>query len=249
MRSTALKKREFIDLSLRKVIHVMFCIVLLFPFIVDTESFLHLTILQFYLVLSLFSLAVNVLQVRRPLIKHELVNAMRRSREKILREIRELRVLKRVPLGVKLVEGFTELDKKIRMMEDSFYTQIDRMERSYEKIGGYMGITAGVIGTLFSYVFFTKYSFYGVLSLLVYDTSSSLFGFAAGKRKWPKTNKTVEGSVFGLLFFTTVLFFLTGLLLNSFLISLVAAVTEAYGVEDNLFLPVSTSLVAFFLKI
>ncbi len=233
----------------RKIVHVIFCLILLIPFTVNIEEFSPLSPLQFYLILMLISLSVNIIQIKRPLIRDELKEMIQRSREKMISEIREMKVLTMLPLGVKLVEGFAELDKKLRMIEDSFYTQINKMEKSYERIGGYIGATAGLVGAVFSYVFFNRYTYHGILALLIVDPAASIFGTAFGKRKWPGTNATVNGSVFAFTVFALFMFVFTGSFLNSIVLSIVAVISEAYGVEDNLFIPVFTSLAAFILKV
>ena len=115
------------------------------------------------------------------------------------------------------------------------------MERGYERCG-WLGAVSGIVGVLLSYLAFGRASVFGVISLSATDWVASLFSGVGPKL--PRSRTSLLGAVLG--FF--VMFLVTALLsgpLTSLGLSLVASLVEAYGVEDNLELPVLVSLTAW----
>lgn len=115
--------------------------------------------------------------------------------------------------------------------------------------GGYLGVLMGSVGGVYaSYTAFGQLAVYGILALIFYDTFSALIGTAFGKHKLPYTSSTVEGgAIGGLLVYAAVLSIFNFNILDLIVLGIVAVLSEAYGVEDNLTIPIFTSLAAFLL--
>ncbi|WP_054849772.1 hypothetical protein [Vulcanisaeta sp. JCM 14467] len=94
-----------------------------------------------------------------------------------------------------------------------------------------------------------NYVIYGIISVIVYDTMSAIGGVLLGRVKLPFSNATMEGMLVGMASLAIVLFLFTNQLIGTFAITVVAALAEAYGFEDNLAIPVTTSLMAMALRL
>ncbi|MBO3840801.1 MAG: hypothetical protein FGF48_00070 [Candidatus Brockarchaeota archaeon] len=237
MRET-LNYREFI----RKGLHLVLSLILLLPLVLSHFE-ITFNASVFYSVLSIVALTLNAIQIKRPLLRSEVKSFMRERREKFFNDIRNY-----IPLKSRVTSQVVDrIEEKIRGVEDLIDHQLTTLERDYEKRGGYIGLTYGILGVTLSYFLFEKYAFYGVISLATTDAVATMVGELRGAHRLPLTSKTFEGSVSGFATFFTVLI-LTGVSpLASLILSTVAAVVEAYTVEDNLLLPIAVSFLSTFI--
>lgn len=227
---------------LRKSVHLVLSLILLFPFMLSRFG-IDVDTAVFYSILSILSLTWNAVQIKKPLLRSEVKNFMRESREKFFKEIKNFLPLKSQVTSYVL----DKIDEKIRGIEELVDNQLSAMERDYEKRGGYIGLTYGVLGVTISYFLFGRNSFYGVLSLATVDLLATIVGGLAGVHKLPFTDKSFEGSFSGAALFFIVIVLIGVSPLNAFILTLIAALVEAYAIEDNLFLPLFVSLAATFI--
>jgi len=222
---------------LRKIVHILLCSLLLIPFI-NIVSFIDP--LQYYSILLVVSSILNSFIIKKPLLSKELRNSFEKKRRQIFETI-----LNPSPLALK---GILSIEKRIANLEKIIQEEISRMEREYEKKGGYIGIVYGIIGVLISYIFFKEYTFYGIIALMIIDPIAAIFGKKYGRYRVPITDKSVEGSFVSTLFFTIVLFLLDIDLEKAFVISFITAITELISIEDNLTIPMISSFLIFSLN-
>ncbi|RLE78262.1 MAG: hypothetical protein DRJ44_00105 [Thermoprotei archaeon] len=238
---------EFKIIAYRKLLHVVFCIGLLLPYLPvldDIFSKSNLSPSVYYSILAAIATTINAIQIKRPLIRIELKNILQEKRRKMIEDL-----LKILPADKSFISKSLEYEEKIRKLEDHFNDYIDRMERSYERIGGYIGITHGVVGVLISNILFENYVVYGILALMIVDPAAAIFGVILGKHPIPKTNGTIEGSIVAFILFLFFSLFLNIDLSYAFMLSLTATLTELLSVEDNLVIPLATSAVAYILQL
>ncbi len=230
--------REFI----RKSLHFFLSLILLSPFILNYFR-IDFNATVFYSVLSILALTLNAIQIKRPLLRSEVKKFMRERREKFFNDIKNF-----IPVRSRVTSQVVDkVEEKIRGVEDLIDDQLSTVERDYEKRGGYIGLTYGILGVTLSYFLFKDYAFYGIISLATTDAVATLVGELTGTHKLPLTNKTVEGSISGFATFFTVLILIGVSPLSSLILSTVAAIVEAYTVEDNLLLPIIVSLLSTFI--
>ncbi|RLE81746.1 MAG: hypothetical protein DRJ52_03510 [Thermoprotei archaeon] len=221
----------------RKAVHIFLAAFLTVPFIFDIKS-IGLSLIKYYSTLLLVASVVNAIQIRRPPLVKVMFDHMKESREKIFNKIL-YEISSKKETRIYLLNLLKELEQTV-------VSQINTAIRDYERKVGYLGITFGAAGALLASIFFKNYVFYGVLALIVVDCTSALFGTIFGKNRLPYTNATLEGSIAGFLSFLIVLVSLRISLIYSLILSLIASIVEAYGVEDNLTVPI---IVALFAKI
>lgn len=225
--------------ALRKSVHLVLSLILLLPFMLSSFG-IDVDIAVFYSILSILALTWNAVQIKKPLLRSEVKNFMRESREKFFKEIKNF-----LPLKSQVTSHVLDkIDEKIRGIEELVDSQLSAMERDYEKRGGYIGLTYGVLGVTISYFLFGKHAFYGVVSLATVDLLATIVGGLAGAHKLPFTDKSFEGSLSGAILFFIVLVLIGVLPLNALILTIVAAIVEAYAIEDNLLLPLLVSLAA-----
>ncbi|MEM2930284.1 MAG: hypothetical protein QW797_05435 [Thermoproteota archaeon] len=227
---------------IRKSLHFFLSLILLLPFILSyLETGFNAAV--FYSVLSILALTLNAMQIKRPLLGSEVKKFMRERREKFFNDIRSI-----IPLRSRVTSQVLDnIEEKIRGVEDLIDYQLSTVERDYEKRGGYIGLTYGILGVTLSYFLFKDYAFYGVLSLATTDAIATIAGGLTGTHRLPLTNKTIEGSISGLVTFFTILILVGVSPPNSLILSTVAAIVEAYTVEDNLLLPIAISFLSTFI--
>ncbi|MEM2877679.1 MAG: hypothetical protein QXY41_06365 [Thermoproteota archaeon] len=228
---------------MRKSMHLILSIILLLPFMLSYFK-IDIDAAVFYSVLSILALILNAIQIKRPLLRSEVKGFMRESREKFFKDIKNI-----LPLKIQVTSHILDkIDEKIREIEDLIDDQLSAMERDYEKRGGYVGLTYGVLGVTLSYFLFGRYAFYGVISIATVDLISTIVGSLTGTHKLPFTNKTFEGSFSGALLFFMVLILIGMSPLNVLILTVLAAIVEAYSIEDNLLLPLVVSFAASFIS-
>ncbi len=228
-------------MALRKLIHVTLSVFLIIPFIVNLEAYGISTTLYFTLIVLGVSV-IYVIQVKRPIITVVLLDALTSARRSILQQVIKSPIGSAIPIDT-LDDGLMRLEKTVKELLES-------VERDYERRGGYLGILMGAIGgVLISQLLTGNYVIYGIISVIVYDTMSAIGGILLGRVKLPFSNATMEGALVGMASLAIVLFLFTNQLINSLAITVVAALAEAYGMEDNLAIPVTTSLMAMALRL
>ncbi|WP_148224614.1 phosphatidate cytidylyltransferase [Vulcanisaeta moutnovskia] len=227
-------------MALRKLIHVVLSVFLIIPFIVNLGVY-GISMTLYFALIALGVSVIYVIQVKRPIITVILLDALTSARRSILQQVIKSPIGSAIPIDT-LNDGLMRLEKTVKELLES-------VERDYERRGGYLGILMGAIGVLISLLLTNNYVIYGIISVIVYDTMSALGGVLLGRVKLPFSNATMEGTLVGMASLVTVLFLLTNQLIGSLTITVVAALSEAYGMEDNLAIPVTTSLIAMVLKL
>ncbi|MGC8601576.1 MAG: phosphatidate cytidylyltransferase [Thermoprotei archaeon] len=226
------------SIAMRKSFHFMMCVYLLLPFFTDLSSF-GLTPLIFYALNATAASLIYAAQVKRPIFADALFEALNTTRQSVIQQIA------RAAPNAK--EQIRALDDGINRIEKSVKDFVDQMERDYEKRGGYLGMFMGAAGVLIAQAFTGSYVVYGIISVMFYDTMSAVGGVALGRIKIPYSSSTVEGAVIGAASLLVPLFLLTGVKLTALAIPATAIISEAYGIEDNFTIPITTSVVGMVL--
>ncbi len=219
---------------LRKVAHVLFCFTLLIPYI----GIISIPPLIYYTILAILAALINGIIVKKPLLSKELVNFFENRRKKTIETI-----LYTTPQPFKHV-----IEESLFRLEQLVQEQIKRMEREYEKKGGYIGIVHGIIGVLTSAILFNDYTIYGIIALTVIDPIAATIGILYGRIRLPLAQGSLEGTLAAIIGLT---FILTILDVNpevAILISFFASLTELFSIEDNLTIPLVASLSAYLLS-
>ena len=218
--------KDFKNLALRKAIHASMVLLLASPALVIPLLPEKLFPLQkpdpawVYGLLMVIAAWINALRVKGP--------AVSLSPEEL-----EMLLLK-TPMGQRV-------DAAVKWFE----SLARQLEREYEKRAGWVGLMHGVLGVGVSYFLFGPIFIWGVLALATTDVASALVGAKIGRRRMPLASvSTVEGTLAGFLAFLPVAC-LHWTPLQAVLLSATAALSEAYGVEDNLEVPFVVSFVAW----
>lgn len=225
------------SLLYRKLFHLVLSVLLIVPFVAELQLQI---ITYYYLVLLILAAMLYATQLKKPIISMVISQALDDARKSIREQlVRVLSTIQRSEEG-EVIFTFNKL-------ESVFNETLNSIERDYEKRGGYLGVLMGSVGVYASYTAFGQLAVYGILALIFYDTFSALIGTAFGKHKLPYSSSTVEGAIGGLLVYAAVLAIFYLNILDLIVLGIVAVLSEAYGVEDNLTIPVFTSLAAFLL--
>lgn len=224
--------RELRALAYRKLMHILLSILLIIPYIVDLEIY-GISAVEYYVILTVIASLVYSAQVKRPIITVVLMDTVSNARKAILQQLSKVPDLP-VPLE-SLNDGLTRL-------EQSFREIMSDIERDYERRSGYLGILMGMVGILTSQIVAGNHALYGLLSLMIYDTVSAIAGTLLGHVKLPYSNATMEGLLVGVGALALILFLITNNPVAAIAISIIAALAEAYGIEDNLTIPITVSL-------
>ncbi|RLG53250.1 MAG: hypothetical protein DRO00_04460 [Thermoproteota archaeon] len=137
--------------------------------------------------------------------------------------------------------------KKIEELLETMDSLINTMQREYERRAGYLGLVYGTIGVFTAYTLFGYEVIYGIAAMATTDIFSSLIGMAFGRRKIPFSNGTLEGTLAGFFSFFIPLLFVEPIG-RALVLALSASFAEAYGVEDNLSIPVFVSFISWLLR-
>ncbi len=223
------------SISFRKAVHFAMCLYLLIPFFVNIGAF-GLNPLLFYAITATAASLIYAAQVKRPIFADALFDAVAATRQNVMQQI------SRSAPNVK--DQIKVLDDGISRIEKSVKDFVDQIERDYERRGGYLGMFMGAAGVLMSQAFTGNYVLYGILSVMLYDTMSAVGGVMLGHTRIPFTNSTVEGALVGAVALAVPLLILSGFNLGIVAVPATAIISEAYGIEDNFTIPVTTSLVA-----
>lgn len=226
-------------MALRKLIHVVLSIFLIVPYIVNL-NLIGLTMQLYFTILMIGVAFIYVIQVKRPIITTMLTDALVSARRIILQQLTKT--------SPNLLSSFEMLDEGLLRLEKTMKELLESVERDYERRGGYLGILMGMVGVLASNLITGNYVFYGIISVIVYDTMSALGGTLLGRVNLPFSNATIEGMLVGMASLLIILLLFTNNLIGSLAITVAAALAETYGIEDNLTIPIVTSLMALALK-
>jgi len=135
--------------------------------------------------------------------------------------------------------------KGVEIVLDSFNRLVNLVERDYERRAGWLGALSGLIGVSSSYFLFGSLASYGIFALITTDGLSSIVGISIGRIKIPMADGTVEGTAAGLISYLILLQCLIGDPYLAALIAVSSSVAELYGGEDNIAVPLVSTLVAF----
>jgi len=135
--------------------------------------------------------------------------------------------------------------KGVEIVLESFNRLVSLVERDYERRAGWLGALSGLIGVSSSYFLFGSLASYGIFALILTDGLSSIVGISVGRVKIPMADGTVEGTAAGLISYLALLVSLTGDPYLAALVSISSSVAELYGGEDNIAVPIVSTLVAF----
>ncbi|MFP3211162.1 MAG: phosphatidate cytidylyltransferase [Thermocladium sp.] len=221
----------------RKLFHLILSVFLIAPFIIGLQLQL---ITYYYLILLFLAAMLYATQLKRPIISLVISEALDDARQSFRDQL--IKILGTIQRG-----GGDEVIITFNKLESMFNETLKNIERDYEKRGGYLGVLMGAIGVYASYTAFGSYAAYGILALIFYDTFSALIGTAIGRHKLPYSTSTIEGSIGGLAIYMLVLLVLGLRPIDLAALGAAVVVSEAYGVEDNLTIPLIASLVAFLL--
>ncbi|OYT54159.1 MAG: hypothetical protein B6U76_07770 [Desulfurococcales archaeon ex4484_217_2] len=220
----------------RKILHISLSLLLILPYF-----WTELNAPIYFAIIALLANYFNALLLKKPLLPQEIKRNFTNMRRNII-----FAFIQRAPQP--LAKNLETIDLLFEKIEKGIEEEISKIERNYEKIGGYIGITHGVLGVLVSEVLFSKYTFYGILALMIVDPASSVISvFTKFKHRLPRSWSTLEGSITAFLTFFLVLYTLGVPASQAILISLIGVITEAYAIEDNLLIPVIVSLSAYIL--
>ncbi len=226
-------------LIIRKIIHAIFSSLLLIPLLVHSISRVVPTDVC-YVIITIIASIIYVAYFKRSII-HEAIRGqldiLMKSLSKIFPQTHSQSLQN---ILAQIQASFQKFEIKMREI-------IEIAQRDYEKRYSFVGILMGSIGVLCSYILFHRYALYGILGLAVYDTISAISGSVYGRHRLPFSTVTIEGCLTGVLVYLIVLSCLSIPILKALLITLTAVLSEAYGVEDNLSIPIFTSLASYIL--
>ncbi|MFP3250520.1 MAG: phosphatidate cytidylyltransferase [Thermoproteus sp.] len=216
-------------LLVRKSFHVAGAVLLAVPLFARIEPAVY------YAALALAAGFLYSIQVKRPQILLDLRRDVFKSLEDVFASLDKL-----VPVGR------ADLKVQYDALLGSIERAIEAAERDYEKRGGYLGLLMGAVGVLISYNIFGPVGLLpAVVGLAVYDSFSALVGSVLGRHRLPAVDATVEGMLGGAVP-TLAVFIAAGYgPLTSLVITAFVAVAEAYGVEDNLAIPLAAAAAAY----
>jgi len=218
--------RDLKSLVIRKAVHAVMALSLAAPAVILPRLPEYLFLLhrpspaEVYGLLMIAAAWVNALRVKGPAVE-------------VKPEELE-RMLQRTPVGQRVEAAVKWLDATIR-----------RLEREYERRAGWVGLMYGVVGVGVSYFLFGWNFLWGVVALATTDVASAVVGAFAGSRRMPfASTSTVEGTVAGFLAILPVALAFRDPA-SAVILSAAAALSEAYGVEDNLEVPFAVSGLAW----
>lgn len=230
---------------LRKVVHTIFSLLLIIPFMQwyrDTVSTLWPDTVDPTLItlsILLFGAAlVNSIQIRIPNLRDKFMRSSVDVRRKIIEGIENM---VRVKPYTEVIEGFI---RYLAKYEEKFLEFMSIIERDYELKYGYVCITFALLSITMSYVLFGYRAVYGVLALAVVDSVSSIVTlYTTNRRKILKHSDLSIAVTFTI--FTLIVYTISTNFMKSLAISAIAIAVELLSPEDNLTLPIATTLMAY----
>jgi len=218
-------------IAFRKGVHVALGLLLLIPYLVCLDW--NTTKLYYAILTTTFSI-IYAIQIRQPSLIEDMPRRVLEGQREVLKQL----------ISIFPIETKSQLENEMRRFEAMILDLIKRAQREYERRGGYLGILLGgfavyIVASLFN----SKITLVAIITVIVYDTFSAIFGLTIGRRKLPRSKATLEGCLGGVAVNTAALNLIGVPLLCSLAISFVAAIAEAYSPEDNLTIPLSAALV------
>ena len=128
-----------------------------------------------------------------------------------------------------------------------FISSLESLERDYERRAGWIGLLTGVIGIGSSYIIFRDCFIAGVLAMIFVDGISAIVGISIGRRRIPLSKGTLEGTLAGFLSYFLVMIFVIDPI-KSLIIAFFTSTAELYGIEDNISVPIVSSLLFLLLR-
>ena len=212
--------REARRLAIRKSVHLALTGLLVLPLIGGLKDYE-----AYYATLLITASLLYSLQVKRPL-------ALARARA-LLTAVLDSAMRSGHHIG--------EVVERVRNVVDEL---IREAERDYERRWGYLGVLMGATSIYLVATLFTADALVvAILSLAAYDTASAIAGSLIGKVRLPMSNASLEGGLAGFSAYLASLVLVGVEPMTAALVSASAIIAEAYGVEDNLTLPLATSIV------
>ncbi|MEM0027180.1 MAG: hypothetical protein QXT53_06480 [Ignisphaera sp.] len=231
----------------RKILHTIFTLLLLLPLSTPYKSLVSNMFcgvdptLLTYSILLFVSAFINTIQIKMPYIRMILLNMFRDYRKKILEYISSSQA------NTPLSELAKELDGIFSRYEDHLISFIDKIERDYEKRYGYVSITFALLSIFLSYVLWGVDVYIGILALAITDSITSIVTIL--DRRGRKLFKhSIKSYAIAFLVFASILVLLTRNAFISILISAISVVIEMLSPEDNLTIPLVTTLAFSALK-
>ena len=205
-------------LAIRKTVHLALTGLLALPLLVGLDNY------EAYYALLLISASILYsLQVKRPLV-------LARART-LLMTMLDSAIRSGLHIGEAAERIMSVVEELIR-----------EAERDYERRWGYLGVLMGATSIYLVATLFDRDSLIvAVLSLAVYDTASAVAGSLIGRTKLPMSGASLEGGLVGFSAYLASLVLIGVEPIIAVLVSASAIIAEAYGVEDNFSLPLTTS--------
>jgi len=230
--------RRLLTSAVRKAVHVALVAFLALPLLrPDLLAPFSLDPLKFYAIVLIGAAALNSVQVKKELRGKEALMRISEMRSKLVEELVRSPPLSRSSIK----EVISLIERSVSRFDEFLIRQLELIERDYERRGGYLGLTLGAVGVAASYMLFGAHSIYGMIALALVDPVANLVGEAIGKIKLPYTNATLEGSLAGFASLLLLMVVLNVDYFKALLIALLSCLAEAYGVEDNLAIPIASS--------
>jgi len=139
--------------------------------------------------------------------------------------------------------------KGVEVAVEAFNRLVSLVERDYERRTGWLGMLSGLLGVSSTYFLFGDLVMYGILALVLTDGLSAIVGISLGRTKVPFSDGSLEGTLAGFLSYLIALLLLGINSTNSVVIAIVSTLSELYGGEDNISVPLASTLTAFLLGV
>ncbi|MCC6039503.1 MAG: hypothetical protein LM565_01620 [Thermofilum sp.] len=208
----------------RKLVHVALSLLLILPYFCALPQPLNI---YSYYALGLFAAAaLNAVAAKRVVLRRRLA-VFRRDLEDHISS-----------LGDQLRGPLKAFEEAMESIFNFVEQQIELLERDYEKREGYVGLLYGVIGGVTSLLLSPCHALYGLLAIAVVDPVASLSNLVMGREK------SLTSDALAALTYLLLLLGIGTPAVESVLVSLVAAMAEYFSPEDNLTIPVFTTLAA-----
>uniref|UniRef100_A0A7C1T5E4 Phosphatidate cytidylyltransferase n=1 Tax=Thermofilum pendens TaxID=2269 RepID=A0A7C1T5E4_THEPE len=213
----------------RKFVHMILSLLLMLPYFCALPQPLNI---YSYYALGLFAAAaLNAVAAKRMVLRRRLAAFRGDLRTHI------------TSLGDQLRGPLKAFEEAMESILNFVEQQIELLERDYEKREGYVGLLYGMIGGVISLLLSPCHALYGLLAIAVVDPVASLSNLAMGREK------SLAGDALAALAYCLLLLGVGVPAAESMLLSLIAALAEYLSPEDNLTIPVFTTLAALALDL
>jgi len=233
---------------LRKLLHLLFSILLLAPltpyykslFITSSHQTFDPTLIT-YATLTFVVAVINSVQIKVQNLETVIASIVGEHRKRLLDYASQS--FEATPLS----EFLKNMDKIISKLEKQLLSLIDNVKRDYERRYGYISITFTLLSILLSYVIWGEDTYVGILALALIDGVAGIVTIIdIQSRKVFK--HTITAYITSFLVFTFVLYITTQNMLLSLVTCLIALIIESISPEDNLTLPFITTTTFSILK-